>query len=246
MISRKNRHVPSPSKGRNKANPFKLDAAVRRLIKELDLAARRYQKKGQGFRDQVYASMQTAQHVIAECLKSKSTYSGFVHAVQHKKEQARSRSFKLSLEAMVWSMAAVGKARKLASKRAKVLDYLRKTGVKVEDTAATVKKEGLEKLGKTARPNSRKPKKGEAKTRQKEGQAKPTTPSRPARTSPRAGHNDTRRFLPFWMKQSDRDQLLDSKLNTRFTVVVLRVSEDDGDIRIQRIVPGDHLNDWED
>lgn len=121
-----------------------MDAKVKCLIKELDLAGRRYKRKHQGHRDQVYASMQTAQRVIAECLKNGDTYTRFLYAVRHKEKNARNRSFILSLEAMSRAMGAISTpARKLASKRAKVLDYLRKIGVKVEDTAAAVKKEGL-------------------------------------------------------------------------------------------------------
>ena len=248
MIDRKNRHVPSPRKGRDKPNPFKMDAKVKCLIKELDLAGRRYKRKHQGHRDQVYASMQTAQRVIAECLKNGDTYTRFLYAVRHKEKNARNRSFILSLEAMSRAMGAISTpARKLASKRAKVLDYLRKIGVKVEDTAAAVKKEGLEALYAKVRKDSGEPKKkGEAKSRQHDSKIKQTSSSLIGRGAPRAGRNDTERLLALWMKQSDRDQLLDSKLNTRFTVMMLRVSEDDGDIRIQRIVPGDHLNDWED
>jgi hypothetical protein len=244
MNNRKNRRIPSPGKGRDKTNASKLDATVKSLIEKLDLAGRRYQKKRRGFRDEVYASMQTAQRVIAECLKNESTYSGFVHAVQRKNANARSRSFNLSLEAMARSMAAIGDARKLASKRAKVLDYLRKIGMKVDDTAATVKKEGLENLGNKARESSGKPKK-KGKPRQPHGKVKQTHLSRVGRGAPRAGHNDTEVSMVFWMKQSDRDQLRQSKLNTKFTILVSRVSEDDGDVRVRQIVPGNHLDDFD-
>ena len=250
MTNCKNRHVPSLSNGRDKANASKLDATVKSLIKELDLAGRRYREKGQGFRDQVYASMQTAQRVIAECLKNQSTYSRFVHAVQRKKDNARSRSVRLNLshEAMSRSMGASDvKSRKLASKRAKVLDYLRKIAVKVEDTAATVKEEGLENLSTKAREDSGKPrKKGEAKSRQPDGKIKQTFSSPLGRGAPRAGNNDTEGSMVFWMKQSDRDQLLRSKLNAVSTVLVMRVSEDDGDVQVKLVAPGNHLSDWED
>jgi hypothetical protein len=247
MTNRKNRHVPSPSEGRDKANPFKLDAKVKSLIKELDLAGRRYKRKQQSHRDQVYASMQTAQRVIAECLKNGDTYSRFLHAVRRKKKNARNRSFILSLEAMSRAMGAISiPARKLASKRAKVLDYLRKIGVKVKDTAATVKEEGLENLYAKVRKDSGKPKKPtETKSRQLDSKVKPTISSPAVRDVPRAGHNDTEASMAFWMKQSDRDQLRQSKLNTVFTVLVSRVSEDDGDVQVKLVVPGNHLSDWE-
>jgi hypothetical protein len=245
MINRKNRHVSSPSKGHDKANPFKLDAKVKSLINDLDLAGRKYRQRLQGHHEQVYASMQTAQRAIAECLKSKSVYSEFSRAVQGKEENARSRSrrFNLSLEAMARSMGAFdAKARKLASKRAKVLDYLRKIGVKVNDTAATVKKDGLEKLRTKA---SNKPKKP-TKSRQRDSSAKQTLSPRTGPGAPRAGHNDTETFMSFYMKRSDKDQLLESRFGAMLTVVVSRVSEDDGDIQVHRVVSGDQLDDFAD
>src|SRR5947208_13307866 len=99
MTNRKNRRALG--KGRHKANAQKLGHAIRSLIKELDLAGRKYKKSLEGHRDQLYASMQTAQLVIAECLKNKSIYSELVRAVQRKEKNARIRSvrFNLSLEA---------------------------------------------------------------------------------------------------------------------------------------------------
>jgi hypothetical protein len=193
-------------------------------------------------------SMQTAQRVIAECQKSKSIYSEFIRAVQSKEENARSRSrrFNLSLEAMARSIDAIGpRARKLASKRAKVLDYLRKIGVKVEDTAATVKKDGLEKLNTKAKEDSGKSKKA-TKSRQPDSNVKQTASSPVGRGAPRAGHNDTGALIAFGMKRSDKDQLLESAFGTRFTILVSRVSKHDGDIQVRQIAPGNQLSDWDD
>jgi hypothetical protein len=251
MTNRKNRRGPSLSKGRDKANAQKLAQAIKSLIKELDLAGRKYKKSMGGHRAQVYASMQTAQRVIVECSKDKAVYSGFVRAFQRKAKNAHSGSvrFNLSHEAMARSMGGATdiKTRKLASKRAKVLDYLRKVGVKADDTAATVKEKGLENLGAKARKDSGKPKKTtETKSRQPDSKVKPTISSVAGRDIPRAGHNDTEAFMVFYMKQSDRDQLRQSKLGTVHTVLVSRVDEDDGDIQVQLIAPGNHLSDWED
>ena len=248
MTNRKNRRVSSLGKGRDKENASKLAPTIKSLINELDLAGRRYKTRLQGHHDQVYASMQTAQRVIAECQKSKSIYSEFIRAVQGKVKNARSRSvrFNLSLEAMARSTGAIGlKPRKLASKRAKVLDYLRKIGVKVEDTAATVKKDGLEKLNTKAKEDSGKPNKT-TKSRQLDSKVKQTASSPVGRGAPRVGHNDTEALVAFWMKQSDKGQLLESTFGTTFTILVSRVSEDDGDVQVRRIAPGNHLSDWED
>jgi hypothetical protein len=248
MTNHKKRPVPSSSTGQNKAKSSKLAHTIKSLINELDLAGRKFKKRFKGYRDQVYASMQTAQRVIGECLKSKSVYSELVRAVQPKRKNARSRSarFNLSLEAIARSTGAIDtKSRKLASKRAKVLDYLRKIGVKVEDTATTVKEEGLEDLYAKARKDSGKPKK-RTKARQPDSKVKQTSSSPVSQGAPRAGHNDTEASMVFWMKESDRDQLWQSKLDTVFTVVVSRVSEDDGDVRVQLVAPGNHLDDFED
>ncbi len=135
--------------------------------------------------------------------------------------------------------------RKLASKRAKVLDYLRKIGVKVEDTAATVKKDGLEKLNTKAKEDSGKPKKT-TKSRQPDSKVKQTASSLVGGGAPRAGHNDTEALIAVWMKRSDKDQLIESKFGATFTMLVSRVSEDDGDVQVRLIAPGNHLSDWED
>src|SRR4051794_32350483 len=102
---------------------------------------------------------------------------------------------------MARSMAAIGlKPRKLASKRAIVLNYLRKIGVQVKDTAATVKREGLERLYAKARKDSGKPKKTrETKSRQPDSKVKPTISSPAGQDVPRAGHNDTEASMVFWM-----------------------------------------------
>jgi hypothetical protein len=225
-------------------NSPKTAHAIRSLLNELDLAGRRYKKRLNGHRDQLYASMQTAQHVIVECLKNKALQSEFVRAVRSEKKKGGKRllRFNLSLEAMALSTGASDiRTRKIASKRAGVLDLLRERGVTVTDTARTIKKLGIEKL------YSEKPKKKSQKELpQREGKAEQTSPSPVGRGSARSGLNDRGTSIIFWMKQSDKDQLLESKVDTMLTVFVSRVNEDDGDIRVRRVVSGDHLNDWED
>jgi hypothetical protein len=218
---------------------------IRSFLNELDLAGRRYKKRLNGHRDQLYSSMQTAQHVIVECLKNEALQSEFVRAVQGEKKKKggkRLLRFNLSLEAMALSTGASDtQARKIASKRAGVLDLLRERRVRVRDTAETIKKLGIEKL------YSEKPKKKSQKeARQREGKAEQTGSSPIGRGLPRSGLNDRETYIGFWMKQSDKDQLLESKFDTMLTVLVSRVSEDDGDIQVRRVVSGNHLSDWED
>jgi hypothetical protein len=114
--------------------------------------------------------------------------------------------------------------------------------VHVRETAATVKKEGLEKLYAEWRK-----KKKEAKALAKAGNGR-QRPSPPVVGS-KATHNDREVILPLWMKLSDRDQLLDQKIGAMLTVLVSRVSKDDGDFQVKRVMSVNHLSeaaDWED
>jgi len=237
MTDRRNHRAPL-IRGKELGN---LDApevtlTIRNLLNELDLASRRYKQGLNGHRDQVYSSMQTAQRVIVECLKNKALHSEFSRAVQGQTEKGKKPSlrFNLSLEAMSRSMGASNtNARKLASKRAGVLDLLRERGVKVHDTAKTVKKIGLEKL------ISERPKKKKTKAQGKLERTRPVG-------HPPRGRNDSEASILVWMKQSERDRLLEAKFGSMLTVVMSRVKEDDGDIQVRRIASGDRLNDWED
>jgi hypothetical protein len=235
MINRRTLHVPARHrKERNKTDAMQVTLTIRNLLNELDLASRRYKQDLNSHREQVYSSMQTAQRVIVECLKNKALHSEFSRAVQGLTEKGKKPTlrFNLSLEAMARSMGASNtKARKLASKRAGVLDLLRERGVKVHDTAKTVKKIGLEKL------ISERPKKKKTKAQGKLEQTRPVAPR---------GRNDSEASMLVRMKQSERDRLLEAKFGSMLTVVVSRVKEDDGDIQVRRIASGDHLNDWED
>jgi hypothetical protein len=151
----------------------------------------------------------------------------------------------LSLEVTARATGASTRAaRKLASKRAGVLDSLRESGVEAKNTAAVLKKKGIEKLY------------SEWCKKQKERESSPQAkdarpPASPAngRITTLVGHNDKQVVLPVWMKLSDRDQLLEPKCGAMLTVLVSRVREDEGDIQIRRIVSGNRLDggsDWED
>jgi hypothetical protein len=126
--------------------------------------------------------------------------------------------------------ASSRKARKLASKRAGVLEFLRERNVPVKDTAATLKKEGLEKLY------------SEWCKKKKEREM-------PAAASPPPSTPDGKVMLPLWMGHSDHDQLLNQKVGVQLTVLVSRVSEIDGNFQVKRVMVvdglGEEADDWE-
>lgn len=113
--------------------------------------------------------------------------------------------------------------------------------MKVQKTAATVKEEGLEKLYMKARAHFGTVKK-KPKPRQPSSKGEPTSSTSVSRGAARAGHNDTEVAMSFMIKQSDRDQLQHSKLNTKFTVVASRVTVHDGGVRVERVALGDLLD----
>jgi hypothetical protein len=215
---------------------------INHYLDELDEAGRRFKKTEKGHRDQLYSSMQSAQHFIAECRESRALQSQFIRAVQQEKKEGRKRlkPFNLSLEAMARAMGASSRAaRKLASKPAGVLELLHERGVDVRDTAATVKKEGLEKL--YAKWCKRKK---AAKAGAEEG-SDGQNPSPPV-VDNRANHNDKEVVIPLWMRLSERVQLLDQKPGAMLTVLVSRVSEDDGDLKVRRVIVVNNLADADD
>jgi hypothetical protein len=227
---------------------LKTNYTIKTVMEELDQSGRRLRNSLKGHRAQLRSSLQTAQRIIVRFLESKTLYSQFMGVVQQEKKQSggkRSGKFNLSLEVTARATgASSGAARKLASKRAGVLDYLRESVVEAKNTAAVIKKKGIEKLY----SEWCKKQKGK-KASQQANDARPPASSANGRTTTLAGHNDKRVVLPVWMKLSDRDQLLEPKCGTVLTVLVSRVSEDDGDIQVQRVVSGNRLsdgNDWED
>jgi hypothetical protein len=100
--------------------------------------------------------------------------------------------------------------------------------VPVKDTAATLKKEGVEKL---YREWCKKKKETPAATGQP-----PSTP-------------DGKVMLKLWMQHSDRKQLLKQKIGVKLTVLVSRVSESDGDFQVRRVMVvddlGEQADEWE-
>ncbi len=212
---------------------------IKTFLEELEQSGRKLRKSNKGHRALLRDTLETAQRIIVELLDSETLQKQFVRAV--KKKKGRKKLGPWSLEVVAKATGASSrKARKLASKRAGVLEYLRERGVAVKDTAATVKKEGLEKLY-SAWCKKKKEKLADAGNSRHHSSKKD-----PKREKIR---NDKEVILPLWMKISEREQLLDQKMGAMLTVLVSRVSEDEGDFKVRRVMVADSLgeaSDWED
>jgi hypothetical protein len=177
--------------------------------------------------------LETAQRIIVKFLDNETLQKQFVRAVKKGEKKGRKKSgpFNWSLEVVAKATGASSrKARKLASKRAGVLEFLRERDVPVKDTAATLKKEGLEKLY------------SEWCKKKKEREAVAAASQSPSPP-------DGKVMLPLWMTPSDRDELLNQKVGVALTVLVSRVSENEGDFQVKRVMVvdglGEDADDWE-
>jgi hypothetical protein len=218
---------------------------IEAFLKELKRCGISIKKSSKGHRALLRSSMQTAQRIIVELSSNETLQSQFVHAV---KKTAKGRknptTFNWHLEVVAMATgASSGKTRKLASKRAGVLEYLRELGVAVNETAATVEKEGLEKLYSAW---CKRKKEAEALADAGNGHNEPPQKA-PKREKTR---NDKDVILPIWMKTSEREQLFDQKLGAMLTVLVSRVSEDEGAFKLKHVMVADSLgessDDWVD
>jgi hypothetical protein len=205
---------------------------IQTFLDELEQSGRKLKKSSKGHRALLRDTLQTAQRIIVKFSKNETLRKQFIRALEKEAKNGRKEAGPSN-----WSLEVVAKAtgassrqtRKLASKRAGVLEFLRERDVPVKKTAATIKKEGLEKL--YAEWCKKK------KQRQRAAAGNP--PSTP----------DGRVMVALWMKPSDRDQLLDQKEGAKLTVLVSRVSESDGDFHVKGVVLvdnlGDDADDWE-
>jgi hypothetical protein len=205
---------------------------IKSFMEELDESGRKLKKSSTGHRALLRDTLQTAQRIIVKFLDNETLQKQFVRAVKKGEKNGRKKSgpFNWSLEVVAKATGASSrKARKLASKRAGVLEFLRERDVPVKDTAATLKKEGLEKLysGWCKKKNER------------EALAASQSPSPP----------DGKVMLPLWMTPSDRDELLNQKVGVALTVLVSRVSENEGAFQVKRVMVvdglGEEADEWE-
>ncbi|MDA9420635.1 hypothetical protein [Bradyrhizobium sp. CCBAU 53380] len=196
---------------------------IQTFLDELEQSGRKLKKSSKGHRALLRDTLQTAQRIIVKFLKNETLRKQFVRALEKEAKNGRREAGPAN-----WSLEVVAKAtgassrqtRKLASKRAGVLEFLRERNVPVKKTAITIKKEGLEKLY------------SEWCKKKKQRKA------------------DEKVKVPFWMKPGDRDQLLGQKEGAKLTVLVSRVSKSDGDFHVKGVMLahslGDDVDDWED
>jgi hypothetical protein len=195
---------------------------IQTFLDELEQSGRKLKKSSKGHRALLRDTLQTAQRIIVKLSKNETLRKQFVRALGKGAKNGRKEAgpFNWSLEVVAKATGASSRqTRKLASKRAGVLEFLRERNVPVKKTAATIKKEGLEKLY------------SEWCKKKKQRQT------------------DGRVMVPFWMKPSDRGQLLSQKEGAKLTVLVSRVSERDGDFHVKGVMLadslGDDVDDWE-
>jgi len=229
-----NSEIRAQGKDSYKKKTPKTRLTVEAVLEELEQSGRRLRKSSKGHRGLLRDTLQTAQRIIVKFTDHETLQKQFVHAVREEKKKGRKEPGPCN-----WCLEVVAKAtgastrsaRKLASKRAGVLEFLRERKIPVNDTAATLKKEGLEKLY------------SEWCKRKKGGKAPPAasqSPSAPDREVP----------LILWIKRSERDRLLKHEVGAKLTILVSRVSESDGDFQVKGIMGvsslGEGPDDWAD
>jgi hypothetical protein len=233
MTKRKSGDVPLAQREESDNVPTpEVAVTIQTFLDELEQSGRKLKKSSKGHRAVLRATLQTAQRIIVKFSKNETLRKQFVRALEKEAKNDHKKACHSN-----WSLEVVAKAtgassrqtRKLASKRAGVLEFLRERDVPVKKTAATIKKEGLEKLYAEWCK----------KKKQRQGAAASNPPSTP----------DGMVMVALWMKPSERDQLLGQKEGAKLTVLVSRVSESDGDFHVKAVMHadslGDEADDWE-
>src|SRR4051794_39379314 len=213
----------------------KLEAkyTVKACLSELGQIRAVYKKSLRGHKDEFRKTMQSTQRVIFRLRKDHTLRNDFKRSVlaeRKKMGKASKRKFLLSLEAVAMATGATSRnSRQIASKRAKALDYLRTTGVKVADTARTIKaKRGVDKIlaeATIARRETDKPNGAGGQQQLKKA----------GENHERARRNDQELSVPVWMRMSDRDQIRELPVGARLRLVGTRVGQDAGDVKITKI-----------
>jgi hypothetical protein len=217
-------------------------------IEELKQSGRRYKKSYKGHRLELYQAMQTAQRNIVRFSAKSKLRSGFIRDVRKEREQRggnASGEFNLSLEAVAMATGGASSrgARQLASKRAKVLDLLRESEVPVNETAKMLKSKGITRLYNDAK------KEKVARPLESESDEDRFTLQELGRSTSSAARNDKDVAFLVRMRLSDRDQVLETEDGAMLTMVVQRIKQKEGTVRIRKVVTGDRLvlaDDWVD
>ena len=185
---------------------------------ELGTIRKKFEAVKRGFHHELRMTLQCTQIVLGRICKSAKLTNAYRSSVLKKRKTGRGvakDAFDLSLEIVCRSTGAVGrKARKLASKRARVLDHLRELGVPVSGTAAFIKKEGFEKLYNKS-VLKKKEAAGQRNDQNEQEAGQPTKnikKSLKAKTKPAT--NDRTIAVTVMMSLSDRDKIADSEIGS--------------------------------
>ena len=225
-----------------KKRKVKPNYTIKSCLAELEAIQVNYKKAHKGFRDQFRKTMEMTQRMIVRLQKNGKLQARFKRAVLEERRQNgepdSNRKFNLSLEVVAKATGAVSRdARKIAWKRARALDYLRDAGVEVSETARAIKvRGGLEKIISEA---TRKKREGDPNLGATAQKVIDSVISRAT--------NDKDISVPVWIKLSDRDEIAEQSIGTRFTLTGLRVGQPGGDLKIAAVkVTSQDDEDWSD
>jgi hypothetical protein len=226
----------------SKRRKLKPGYTIKTCLTELEAIKDNYKKAQKGFRSQFRNTMEMTQRMIVRLQTNGKLEARFKRAVldERKKngERHSNTKFNLSLEVVAKATGAFSReGRKVAWKRARALDYLREIGVEVSDTARAIKdKGGLEKIVAEAI---------RAKSIDRRGPVSSASPKPAINGSIDSRVNDREVSVPVWMKLSDRDEIAEQSIGSRFILTALRVGQAGGDLKIAgvKMASGD-TEDW--
>jgi len=223
----------------------KSNFTAKTCIAELDQLRVGYRKSLRGFRSHLYEMLGQVQRIIIRLRRNEKLRSEFVRAVMKDKQQksgpgpSKRRKFSLSTEVVCMATGAYTRStRKVAWKRGRVLNHLRKAGVSVEKTATAIKSRGgIEKIFRETvredRPNLNKAK-GPHGHQVSVGMHKA-----PVETARQIGSNNREVIVKVWMLLSDRDEIGELPIGSRVTMSAIRVGQKEADFKVSQI-------DWPD
>jgi hypothetical protein len=214
---------------------------VKTCLAELNLMSVEFKKALRGYRRQQYETMERAQRMIVRLRQNKDLCRDFVRTVKKSKKESaggkprRQKTFSLATEVVALATGAQSRqARQVAWKRARVLNYLRETGVKVGETAKAIEAQGgIEKIFSSAvaakKTGPDKKVNGSHPTKSPGSIVKTSTLAQPSNS------NDREIIVPVWMRLSDRDEIGDLQIGSRITMSAIRVGQKSADFKITRV-----------
>lgn len=213
-------------------------------IAELDQLRAGYRKSVRGFRENLYEILGQVQRIVIRLRANESLRSEFIRVVKKRKKEkgrtAKSDKFRLATEVMCMATGAYTRsARKVAWKRGRVLDQLRKAGVKVDKTAAAIKSRGgIERIFReTVRAD--KPNLSDNVKAPHEDKAPAGTSKTPVAPTPEARSNNREVIVKVWMLLADRDEIGELPVGSRIAMSAIRVGQKEADFKVTQV-------DWPD